>query len=287
MVLSCGVALFLVTGMGNAQSTLRWDSLFSPSLGRTSRIAVLLPPGYDGERPFPVLYLLHGLMGSYRDWPTRTEISRYAERCSLLIVMPDAGNSWYLNSVTDSTARYEDLIVKDIPAHIRRNYRVRGPKAAIAGLSMGGYGAIILAMRHPDSYFFAGSLSGALSVVAELRSGGSRDSSPLAVMSVMDAFGSTPNPAWDGHDLFVAYRGTPAAALPYFYFVHGIQDGKKLFLPVHRMLTDSLRAYGAAYEYHEIPGEHRWALWDREIVPLLHRLQEVAPLAMPGKPATD
>jgi S-formylglutathione hydrolase FrmB len=274
-IIFAAVVLSLFPGVGKGQTVLRWDSLFSPSLGRTTRIAVLLPPGYDSQRAYPVLYLLHGLTGSYRDWPTRTRISRHAECCSLLIVMPDAGNSWYLNSATDSTARFEDLIVTDIPAYIEGHYRVSGPKAAIAGLSMGGFGAAILGMRHPDKYLFVGSLSGALSVVEELREGGSKDSSPLAVRTVQDAFGVSPNPAWDRYDPLLAYRRTRAQDLPFFYFVHGIQDGKKLFLPAHRRLTDSLRVYGAAYEYHEVPGKHNWELWDREIVSLLHRLKGI------------
>jgi putative tributyrin esterase len=116
---------------------------------------------------------------------------------------------------------------------------------------MGGYGALMLALRHPRRYRFAGVLSGALLVP-----------SPL---------GSRANPHRQAHDPFVLFRRTAAGELPYLYFLIGSGDPFTTFLPRNRALTDSLRVYGARYEYHEVPGGHDWRVWGGALPSLLAR----------------
>jgi S-formylglutathione hydrolase FrmB len=269
-------ALFLLVALtATSQTIVRIDSSYAPSLGRAMKAVVYLPPAYDSTRQYPVLYLLHGLTGRYTDWSVRTRLWTYAAACSLIIVMPDGENSWYVNALNDPRARFEDYLVHDLPAVIARSYRIDTIRAAIAGLSMGGYGALVLGMRHPDRYFFAAGLSSAITIPGEIPAGSKKSVSALVHESLVRAFGADSGAFHDDHDLFELYRRTPPGRLPYIYLAAGIQDGYAQFLPAHRELTDSLRGRGIAYEYHELPGRHSWIFWDREIQPLLKRVIEV------------
>ena len=83
---------------------------------------VLLPQGYDTSmRRYPVLYLLHGLTGDYKDWSTRTNLAEYSKTIPLIIVMPDAGNSWYTNAA-DGASKFEDYIATELPADVVQKY---------------------------------------------------------------------------------------------------------------------------------------------------------------------
>jgi putative tributyrin esterase len=271
------VAVFLTFGSLAAvsQTSVRVDSSYAPSLGRAMRTVVFLPSAYDGNRHYPVLYLLHGLWGSYTDWSSRTRLSTYAAACSLIIVMPDGENSWYVNALNDPGGRFEDFIVHDLPVSIARSYRIDTARAAIAGLSMGGYGALMLAMRHPDRYFFAGGLSGYITAPAEIPAGPKRSASALVHESLPRVFGPDSSAFYADHDLLGLLQRTPPERMPYLYLAAGIHDGYRQLLSAHRELTDSLRGRSIAYEYHELPGGHTWIFWDREIQPLLRRLMEV------------
>jgi S-formylglutathione hydrolase FrmB len=257
-----------------AQQIVRVDSFYMPSLGRTKKISILLPAKYDQKNHYPVLYLLHGYSGGHDDWLTRTRLKEYTQNFPLIIVMPDAENSWYVNSVEEPNDRFEDYMVKDLPHYIQKLYSVDTTKQAIAGLSMGGYGALMLALRHPSLYKFAGSLSGAISYPRGMNDT-SRPAERSLYPSLRRAFGGKPNGFRNAHDIFFLYRQTPKDLLPYIYMVMGTQDAYRNFLPAHRAFTDLLRTYGAAYEYHEMPGGHSWQFWDREIQPLLMRMREV------------
>jgi len=115
-------------------------SLQAPLAGR-SCFTVLLPAGYDSTHHYPVLYLLHGLDGNRSDWLTKSGIARYAARYELVIVFPDAENSWYVNAIGDTAARFEDFVMHDLRSYVNGHYGIDTSRQAIAGLSMGGYGS--------------------------------------------------------------------------------------------------------------------------------------------------
>jgi S-formylglutathione hydrolase FrmB len=192
----------------------------------------------------------------------------------MIVVMPDAENSWYVNSFTEPNEQFEDYLVNDIPHYVQTMYSIDTTRQGIAGLSMGGYGALMLGLRHPAKYGFVGSLSGAITFPR-----GMNDTTHLAERSLQPslkrAFGEKTNGFRNGHDIFLLYRQTSKDSLPYIYMVIGIQDGYRTFLPAHRAFTDLLRTYGAGYEYHETPGGHNWQFWDKEIRPLILRMREV------------
>ncbi len=259
-VLSC----LLLSVMAVAQRTaprppqvITEATFHSESLQRDMRYSVIFPAGYaQGNHRYPVLYLLHGLYGNHKDWLTRTRLIQYAKSYPLVIVMPDAGNSWYTNSVTAPQDKFEDYILKDVVAEIDGKYRtIRSAHGrAIAGLSMGGYGAIKFALRRPDLFAVAGSLSGAFNGPLDA------DETPEYRDQLMKVFGARGSRTREDNDIFrllVASR-----ELPYLYLSCGTGDQ---FLGTNRRFVASLQANKLVYEYHEMPGQHTWAYWDQHI----------------------
>jgi putative tributyrin esterase len=264
-----------------AQQRLQFISFYSKDVHDTMRVRVLLPANYKPTLRYPVLFLLHGYGGDETDWTTKTGIENYTADLSLIIIMPEAKNSWYVNSKTISEARYEDYIVDELPKYINSVYRLDTTREAIAGLSMGGYGALMLALRHPQKYIFAGDLSGAITIPGVIDSVMAHPHMPIPGQqgaiypSILKAFGDTDKKFRDEHNVFALLQRERDSSIPYIYCVVGIQDGYKSFLPAHREFTNLLYEYGKMYEYHEIPGEHDWKFWDEEIQPLLARMSIV------------
>jgi putative tributyrin esterase len=275
-VLFCG-ALFLlsccsaagqeraaVATLGSSQPPWLQDGIFhSQSLGRDVRYRVLLPRNYEEGGRFPVLYLLHGLFGDYLNWDTRTGLESYAQNLPLLIVMPDAGDSWYTNSATVPNDKYEDYIAKDLLREIDARYHtIRDRhKRSIAGLSMGGYGAIKLALKYSDLFAFAGSLSGALNAAQTLDV-----ERPEFRAKLLEVFGGSENRVRSQNDVFQILQPSASSDYPYFYLACGTSD---LFLTVNRTFVKKLSSSKIAYEYHETSGGHTWEYWDAALQPLL------------------
>ncbi len=263
--------LALLPAFSPAQSVIKEDSLFAPDLGHIQHFAVVLPADYSPQKKYPILYLLHGLWGSYLDWSEKGHIQIHASDYELIVVLPDAGNSWYLNSAANSHDRFEDFVINDLRDTVESRYAIDTTRRAIAGLSMGGYGAFMLALRHPGLFRFAGGLSSAISLPRDIA-----DGRPGIRPEDAGLFG--PEDSCLAHDVVALTHRIPAPEAPYFYATVGIQDEFRAFLPYHRLWTDSLRAKGIAYEYHEVPGKHNWKFWDREIAPLLSRMAELLPI---------
>ena len=249
------------------------DAAFhSKSLSREARYRVLLPASYsESDRRFPVLYLLHGLYGDRTNWSELTKLSDFARSLELIVAMPDAGNSWYMNSAAHPEDRYNDFIVRDFIPEIEARYRTHSSRAtrAVAGLSMGGYGALKFALQHPSLFFFAGSMTGALSApllladeVAEFREG------------LLAAFGPPADPRRAENDVFSLARAADPGALPYLYLDCGIQDG---FLSINRQFAAFLQSRSIAYEFHELPGAHEWPYWDSRLPVVLDALARRLP----------
>jgi S-formylglutathione hydrolase FrmB len=259
--------LFCYASAASAQVTVQTDTITPSSLRRPVEYQVVLPAGYDSTRRYPVLWLLHGYGGDDHDWMRLTALRRYVERYPIIVVLPDGENSWYVNAPSDPSAQYEDFISRDLHADVAHRYAVDTLRQAIAGLSMGGYGAIVLGLRNPERYRFVAGFSSALSAP-------SRFDPVLEGMrpSLDRAFGPRGGEHWSAYDAFLLFRNTPAASLPYIYLAIGTSDGFPTFLPLNRALADSLRTYGARYEYRERPGGHDWRFWDTELPPMLARM---------------
>ena len=139
----------------------------SEALGAERWFNILLPTDYEtSTNRYPVLYLLHGFGDDHTAWSYMTNLSGYAARHKMIIVMPDAAKSFYVNSASDPKAKFEDFIVKDLIPYVDANYRTIPLRRsrAVAGLSMGGYGAAFLGLKHYKKFAAIGSFSGAIGI---------------------------------------------------------------------------------------------------------------------------
>jgi len=239
---------------------VRDAEFFSKSLGRRMRYRILIPTGYEkGNRRYPVLYLLHGLYGDYTNWDSLTGIAQYARRLPVLIVMPDADNSWYANSATVPRDRFEDYIVKDVIAEIDGRYRTLAGRdsRSVAGLSMGGYAAMKFALKYPGLFALAGSLSGAFDAARDLH-----EHRPEFREKLLEVFGPGAGNARAENDVFTLLQKADPANQSYFYIACGTGDG---FLSSNREFVEQLQKRGFRYEYHETPGGHTWQYWEEAV----------------------
>lgn len=173
------VCFLLISSSGIAQSGLIKESLKVKStiLGKDVEYSLYLPPDYDNtNRRYPVLYLLHGYSDDETGWTQFGEVKAIADKqirenqmTEMIIAMPDGGVSWYINSA-DGKVKYEDFFITEFIPFIDATYRTRTEKRyrGIAGLSMGGHGTLIMAMKHPELFATAAPLSAGIFTKEEL-----------------------------------------------------------------------------------------------------------------------
>lgn len=141
----------------------------SAKMKRGIKNVVVVPVQYyagPASEHYPVLYMLHGAWGSYRDWPRKAPLEQLATQYGVIIVCPDGQDSWYFDSPIDPTMQFETYVSKELVSYIDSHYRTYPTPymRAIAGLSMGGHGALWLAWRHPDTFNSCGSMSGGVDI---------------------------------------------------------------------------------------------------------------------------
>lgn len=260
------------------------ETFITPHLGGAQvKFNVILPRDYAfGERRFPVLYLLHGFGGRYSDWCTYSHIVEYAKPYEEIIVMPEGANSWYVNNYKNPKMQWEDYIIEDLIPHVDAHYRTIASRhgRAVAGLSMGGYGALFLGLKHHDTFAAVASLSG---VVASANL--PRWDEPLVETeannkaydgirnALAEDFGPQNNPARDGEDPFLLVRKLTQAQCPDLYISVGAQDNLANENLEFARLLHSLKII---YGFTEVPGKHEWPVWDSQIkTVLLLQSQEI------------
>lgn len=248
------------------------DSVYSYSVGGYKKFNIILPKDYfRTDERYKVIFLLHGFNGDHTDWVNRTGLVQYLSNYSFVVVTPDADNGWYTNSPFVKNRNYEDYIIKELIPYVEKRYRVISTKhgRVIAGLSMGGYGAIKLAMKYPHLFFYAGSFSGAFRWPSFIEKNKS-----LLNQSLKEAFGEKKTEHWDKNDVLVLADSVNPATLPYLYISCGKDDQLEGLLDSNRKLVEKFQKRGVMFEYHELPGEHNWVFWDLEINNFLKRLSE-------------
>ena len=238
---------------------------FSEALGLQTSVNVLMPdPGViaRSNAPVPVIYLLHGLSGDHSVWMRQTSLERYARRYRVCIVMPDADKSYYMDMAYGG--KYETYISKELPQMIERCLPFVSKKREgrfVAGLSMGGYGAVKLALAHPARYAACATLSGALGV-GDIYS--EKDTRPESYMKMMDLI-------FDGPQKLAKSTGninrnaeklcrTPDKC-PSIYIACGTED---TLLGANERFVERFEGR-LPLEYHTSPGAHTWDFWDEYI----------------------
>lgn len=158
------IVLIILTRVSFASRT-DTISIYSKAMKQSFKCVVIKPSVKKKDKdPFPVLYLLHGWSGWYSNWIVKVpELQAWADESRIMIVCPEGGySSWYFDSPIDSSMRFETYIGIEVPAYIDSHYSTINNRSAraIAGLSMGGHGALFIAMRHPELFGACGSMSG-------------------------------------------------------------------------------------------------------------------------------
>ncbi|MBP5562125.1 MAG: esterase family protein [Muribaculaceae bacterium] len=237
---------------------LQVDTLlvFSDKMGREIKNSVILPEQYftDGSR-FPVVYLLHGYGGCYKDWLRVKSLPTLASELGMIIVCPDGQDSWYFDSPIDSTMQFETYITTELRQKVDSTYRTRTDRhgRAITGLSMGGHGALWLAFRHPDLYGACGSMSGGVDFTGWPRS--------WRLPDRLGPYEANPE-LWRSHTVISLVPTLKPGQLQII-----IDDGDAdFFYDVNMALHESLVAHGIAHKFDILPGAHSWDYWTRSVV---------------------
>lgn len=246
------------------------NRLDSKLMGRQMPYRVVLPVGYkdaaNAVKRYPVLYLLHGLTGHFDNWTSRSDLAKYAEAYQMLIVTPEGENGWYTDSLTNPREKYESYIIKELIPEIDSKYRTDPVRAkrAIAGLSMGGYGALKFGIKYPGMFVLAGSLSGALRAAQyNLKNSGAIGK------SIEEIFGPEGGETRNANDVFKLVSEMPVEkikSLPFIYLDCGIDD---FIFQQSRDFSGLLIEKKVPHEYRELPGAHNWQYWDKQVKELL------------------
>jgi putative tributyrin esterase len=242
-----------------AAAEVRYGTFPSKSLGRDVSYAVDLPPSYaSGERRYPVLYALHGLFESHTFWERRglaRALEGMRERGQVpefLVVAVDGGNSFFVNG---PGGRFEDLVTRDLIAHVEATYRVTPGREgrALLGISMGGYAALRIALKEPWLYRAVAAHSAML--LEQIPSPG-QGAGRWHMAAFTKVFGDPIDPAlWAASDpLALAERADPKTA-PALYFDCGSEDRYGLYAG-NQELDRRLAARGVAHAFALHPGNH-------------------------------
>ncbi len=247
-------------------ATLKCEPVPSAILGRSVDVCVALPPSYNSSsKRYPVLYFLHGLFENERSWSERggeqtlEGLWNEGDLGQFLVVLPDGGKTFYINSY-DGHERYEDFFIQELVPAIDRMYRTIPQASArgISGTSMGGYGALHLAMRHPDVFGSASAHSAALipNIPKPLPTEGRWG---FYAGILQSAFGSPLNDQYfdQNNPLNLAERPDRFPRLKLYFDCgdhdrYGFEEGAML-------LHERLEAKGFPHEYELRPGNHGWS----------------------------
>jgi putative tributyrin esterase len=236
---------------------------FSDALQVGTSMTVVLPKrteaqigvsGTGADGPPPLLYLLHGLSDDHTAWQRYTAIGRYAEAAGLAVVMPAVHRSFYTNEAQGH--RYWDFVSEELPRVVHEFLRVtdRPERTFVAGLSMGGYGALRLSLTHPERYAAAASLSGGLDLRTVLLK-------PERAELLERVFGGA---VPDESDVFTLLQR--ATGVPALYLGCGTDDP---LLPGTQRFAAEASAAGVDVTLDLRPGAHEWSLWDAMIADVI------------------
>ena len=227
---------------------------FSRSLQKASALNVVFPDDPAIPRPWSVFYLLHGLSDDHSIWMRRTSIEHYVAGLPLVVVMPDGGRGWYTNAKEGFA--YEDDLIKDVVGLVDHTLPVKAAREGrcIGGLSMGGYGAVKVGIKHHEMFASVNSHSGAVGIMHD----------PERIKSLGDeftrVFGKSPV---DGpEDPFALVKSVDHGRLPAMRIDCGADD---FLLAQNRAFRKHLTDLHITHEYEEFPGSHDWAYWDKHV----------------------
>lgn len=236
---------------------------FSDTLQVASTVNVILPEAKQGigiraaeEKALPaVLYLLHGYSDDHSIWMRRTSVERYAAAHNLAVIMPAVNHSFYCNEAHGE--RYWDYVSEELPEIMHHFLKIsdRPEDTCVAGLSMGGYGAMRLALTYPERFAAAASFSGAVDIAGIAARHG--EDGVRMFGEKTDIRGTELDTYW------LMEKNAKAPRKPRLYVSCGTED---FLYGAHRAFVPALLEHGWDVTRHDEPGAiHEWGFWDREI----------------------
>ncbi|WP_255362795.1 alpha/beta hydrolase [Tenacibaculum sp. MAR_2009_124] len=226
-------------------------------MNKTIKNTIIIPDTYAEQKEgFSVLYLLHGAQGNHLDWLSKVpKIKEYSDTHNIIIVCPDGGlTSWYFDSPIDESMKYETYISSELIETIDKKYNTNAQKKhrAITGLSMGGHGALYLALKHQDIWGAAGSMSGGV------------DIRPFPndwdIRKRLGLYEENKN-IWDEHTIAGLTHLLKNSSMKLIIDC-GYDD---FFFEVNKQLHDKLCQNNIEHDYIERPGKHNWEYWANAI----------------------
>ena len=251
------LALFILIGNIAMAGTIDTIQIQSLQLKKLTKVVVIQPNHErNNKETYPVIYLLHGYGGDYAQWSKiSSQLSKTADQLKIIFVCPDGGKgSWYFDSPIDSSIRYESYITKELVPYIDTHFPTMAVSTsrAITGLSMGGHGALYLAIRHLDLFGAAGSTSGGV------------DFRPFPKnWDIKQALGEfeTNKDRWYDYSVMRQVEMLKNGQLSIIIDC-GVDD---FFMPVNRALHDKLLQLKINHDYIERPGTHNYGYWQNSI----------------------
>ncbi len=233
----------------------------SEALGRKWAYEVYLPTNYQTSRAsYPVLYLLHGHGGNRRDWVEKGKIQRTADALissgdmpAAIIVMPDAGASWFV----DRRERMEAALIRDLVPEVEKNFRALRAREGrlIGGLSMGGYGSLRFALKYPEMFVAAALLSPAIYDPLPPKHSGARRAPPFATPEFDEQ-------AWRELNYPQLWDAYLAKKTPVAMYINSGDDDEFMIEAEATRLYSLLRANRQPAELRIVDGAHTWAVWE-------------------------
>jgi S-formylglutathione hydrolase FrmB len=236
----------------------------SEALGRKWAYEVYLPTAYQTSRAsYPVLYLLHGNMGNRRDWVEKGKIQRTADALiasgdipATIIVMPDAGASWFV----DRREKMETAFLSDLIPDVEKNFRALRTREGrlIGGLSMGGYGSLRFALKYPELFAAAALLSPAIYDPLPPKTSGARRAPPFATPQFDEQ-------AWRDLNYPKLWDAYLAKKTPVPMYINSGDDDEFMIEAEATKLYELLRANRQPAELRIVDGAHAWTVWESTI----------------------
>lgn len=251
-------AIWLASVLSGRAATVDTVQIFSEAMQREIRAVVITPDKYRKSESvqFPVVYLLHGYSGDYADWITKVpNIAWLADRHDIILVCPDGGfDSWYLDSPVNDSSQYETHVAQEVVSFVDEHYRTLAQPTgrAITGLSMGGHGALFLAIRHTDTFGVAGSMSGGVDLTYNVNNWGIKDH--------LGAYEEKPL-RWDSLSVVNMISTLPPNQLALIIDC-GTDD---FFFRINQQLHQILLDHQISHDYIVRPGAHNWDYWSNAI----------------------
>ncbi|HZB88448.1 MAG TPA: alpha/beta hydrolase-fold protein [Terracidiphilus sp.] len=242
----------------------------SAALNRDMPYRVYLPEQIPPGRKLPVVYLLHGGDGGFRDWSNNSDVGTYAAK-GMILVMIEGAFSYYMNAAERPSDRYEDYFLHDLISDVQNRFPASTERSdrAIVGISMGGFAALKFAMANPEMFYFVAALSPPVDILHR----------PFRLQRwgewsrIRTIFGPSESASRQSRDPIRLVQAADPARTPYIYLSVG--QSEALYGPV-RHFSALLDQRHLPHEFHSRPGGHDWGQWNSQLsgcfAALLHPL---------------